>query len=137
MSAEEITNKLLTELKKDYLDVVILNFANGDMVGHTGVYEAAKTAVEFVDTCLGKIYKYLLSVNGTLVVTADHGNCEIMEYEDGTPCTTHTTSKVPFIITNKDIKLKENGKLADIAPTLLNLLNLPIPIEIDGNSLLK
>ena len=137
MSAEEITNKLLEELNKDYLDIVILNYANGDMVGHTGVYDKAVTAVEFLDKCLKRLYDKIKEIDGTLIVTADHGNCDIMINEDGTPCTTHTTSKVPFIVTNKEIELKENGKLADIAPTLLTLLDVPIPAEIDGTSLIK
>lgn len=137
MSAEEITDKLLVELDKDYLDVIILNFANGDMVGHTGNYEAAVKAVEFVDQCLKRIYDKIEEKNGTLIVTADHGNCDVMINLDGTPCTTHTTNKVPFIVTKKDIELKSDGKLADIAPTILSLLNLPIPIEINGNSLIK
>ena len=137
MSAEEITNKLLEELNKDYLDIVILNYANGDMVGHTGVYDKAVTAVEFLDKCLKRLYDKIKEIDGTLIVTADHGNCDIMINEDGTPCTTHTTSKVPFIVTNKEIELKEDGKLADIAPTLLTLLDVPIPAEIDGTSLIK
>ena len=137
MSAEEVTDKLLEELDKDYLDVVILNYANGDMVGHTGNYEAAKNAVEFMDKCLKRLYDKIQSIDGTLIVTADHGNCDIMINPDGTLCTTHTTSKVPFIVTRNDIELLDNGKLADIAPTMLNLLNLPIPLEIDGNSLIK
>ena len=136
MSAGEVTDKLIEELDKDYLDIVILNYANGDMVGHTGVYEAAVQAVEFVDECIGRIYSKLEEKNGTLIITADHGNCDVMINEDGSPCTTHTTNKVPFIVTKKGIELKE-GKLADIAPTMLSILNLPIPIEIDGNSLIK
>ena len=137
MSAGEITDRLLEELDKDYLDVVILNYANGDMVGHTGVYEAAVSAVEFLDKCLKRLYDKVQDMGGTLIVTADHGNCDVMEYEDGTPCTTHTTNKVPFIITNKDVLLREEGKLADIAPTLLTLLKIPIPVEINGESLIK
>ena len=137
MSAEEITDKLINELNKDYLDVVILNYANGDMVGHTGNYDAAKTAVEFLDTCLKRLYDKITEIDGTLIVTADHGNCDVMVNEDGTPCTTHTTNKVPFIVTKDGIELKEDGKLADIAPTMLELLNIPIPIEINGDSLIK
>ena len=137
MSANEVTDKLLEELDKDYLDLVVLNFANGDMVGHTGVYEAAKKAVEAVDTCLNRIYNKVVEKEGTLIVTADHGNCDVMINEDGTPCTTHTTNKVPFIITNNFLRLKEEGKLADIAPTILQLLKLPIPVEIDGETLIK
>ncbi len=137
MSAEEVTDKLIEELDKDYLDLVILNYANGDMVGHTGVYEAAVKAVEFVDTCIKRIYDKVSEKQGTLIITADHGNCDVMINEDGTPCTTHTTNKVPFIVTKKDIVLKEEGKLADIAPTILSLLNVPTPVEINGNSLIK
>ena len=137
MSAEEVTDKLISELEKDYLDLVILNYANGDMVGHTGVYDAAVKAVEFLDQCLKRIYDKVEEIDGTLIVTADHGNCDIMEYEDGTPCTTHTTSKVPFIVTKEGFHLKNNGKLADIAPTLLDLLKVPIPVEIEGDSLVQ
>ena len=137
MSAEEVTDKLLEELNKDYLDVVILNYANGDMVGHTGNYEAAKTAVEFMDKCLKRLYDKIMEIEGTLIVTADHGNCDVMINPDGSLCTTHTTNKVPFIVTRESIALKDGGKLADIAPTMLNLLNLPVPIEIDGDSLIK
>ena len=137
MSAEEITDNLLKELEKDYLDLVILNFANGDMVGHTGVYEAAVTAVEFMDKCLKRIYDKIEEIDGTMIVTADHGNCDVMMNDDGTVCTTHTTNPVPFIITRKGLKLKGHGKLADIAPTILKAMNLPIPVEINGDSLIE
>jgi len=137
MSAIEITDKLLEELNKDYLDVVILNYANGDMVGHTGNYEAAVKAVEVMDNCLARLYHKIQEIDGTMIITADHGNCDVMINSDGTPCTTHTTNLVPFIITKENILLKNNGKLADIAPTMLNLLNIPIPIEMDGRSLIK
>ena len=137
MSAEEITNSLLEELEKDYLDLVILNFANGDMVGHTGVYEAAVTAVEFMDKCLKRIYDKIEEIGGTMIVTADHGNCDVMMNEDGTVCTTHTTNPVPFIITRKGLELLEHGKLADIAPTILKAMDLPVPVEINGDSLIK
>ena len=137
MSAEEVTNSLLEELDKDYLDFIVLNFANGDMVGHTGVYEAAKEAVEFMDACLEKIYKKIQEKEGTMIITADHGNCDVMMNEDGTVCTTHTTNPVPFVVTRKGFELKERGKLADIAPTILTLMDLPIPVEISGDSLIK
>ena len=136
MSAEEVTDTLLNELDKDYLDFVVLNYANGDMVGHTGVYEAAKTAVEFVDKCLERVYDKVTELDGTLIVTADHGNCDVMVNPDGTICTTHTTNPVPFMI-NKKLELKEHGKLADVAPTILTLMNIPIPVEINGESLIK
>ena len=137
MSAEEVTTSLLEELDKDYLDFIVLNFANGDMVGHTGVYEAAKEAVEFMDTCLEKIYKKIQEKEGTMIITADHGNCDVMMNEDGTVCTTHTTNPVPFVVTRKGFELKERGRLADIAPTILTLMDLPIPVEISGDSLIK
>lgn len=136
MSAKEITDKLLEELEKDYFDVVILNYANGDMVGHTGNYEATKTAVEFLDTCIKRIYDEINKKNGILIITADHGNCDIMWDINHVPVTSHTTMPVPFIVTKKDINLK-NGKLADIAPTMLELLNIKIPKEMTGNSLIK
>ena len=137
MSAEEVTNHLLEELDKDYLDFVVINFANGDMVGHTGVYEAAVSAVEFMDQCIRRIYEKIDSIGGTLIITADHGNCDVMVNEDGSVCTTHTTNPVPFMVTRSGISLKEHGKLADIAPTILNLMNLPVPVEINGETLIK
>ena len=135
MSAYEVTDKLIKELD-NHLDVVILNFANGDMVGHTGNLGAAIKAVETVDDCIGKIYKKVEEIGGTLIVTADHGNSEVMIDDNGNVITSHTTNKVPFIITDKRIKL-EDGKLADIAPTMLYLLGLDIPKEMTGNVLIK
>lgn len=135
MSAYEVTDKLIKELD-NHLDVVILNFANGDMVGHTGNLDAAIKAVETVDDCIGKIYKKVKEIGGTLIVTADHGNSEVMIDDNGNVITSHTTNKVPFIITDKSIKL-EDGKLADIAPTMLYLLGLDIPKEMTGNVLIK
>lgn len=136
MSAEEITNNLLAELDTKQEDVVILNFANGDMVGHTGVYEAAVKGVEAIDECLGKIIKKVRELNGILIVTADHGNCEVMWDEKRQPVTSHTTNLVPFIITQDDILLYD-GKLADIAPTILDVLEIKKPKEMTGNSLIK
>ena len=135
MSAIEVTNTLLNELNKDIYDVVILNFANGDMVGHTGDYNAAIKAVECLDNCLSKLYNKIKEIDGTLIVTADHGNCDIMWDKNKIPVTSHTTSKVPFIITKKDIKLK-NGNLSNIAPTILELLNIEKPKEMTSNSLI-
>ena len=137
MSAQEVTDTLLAELDKDYLDFIVLNYANGDMVGHTGVYEAAKKAVEFIDTCLKRVYDKVMELDGILIITADHGNCDVMVNPDGSICTTHTTNPVPFMITKKGLELKKHGKLADIAPTILQVLNIPIPVEINGNSLIK
>ena len=134
MSAYEVTDELLNELEN--FDLVILNFANGDMVGHTGVLEAAIKAVESVDECLGKIYNKVQELNGTLIVTADHGNCEEMLDKNDNILTAHTTNPVPFIVTNKNISLN-NGKLGDIAPTILEIMNLEKPVEMTGNSLIK
>ena len=135
MSAEEVTDTLLDELGKDIYDVVILNFANGDMVGHTGVYEAAKTAVEFLDKCLERIYKVIKEKDGILIITADHGNCDTMWDENHNVVTSHTLEKVPFIITKENLKLKP-GKLCDIAPTMIELMGLNKPVEMTGESLI-
>ena len=134
MSAFEVTDELLKELGN--YDLVILNFANGDMVGHTGVLEAAIKAVESVDECLGKIYQKVEELGGTMIITADHGNCEEMLDENNNILTAHTTNPVPFIVTNKNISLVP-GKLGDIAPTLLELMNIEKPIEMTGISLIK
>ena len=134
MSCDEVTEALIPELEK--YDVVILNFANGDMVGHTGVLKAAIKAVEAVDFNIGRIYKKIEELGGIMIITADHGNCEEMLDENGHVLTAHTTNLVRLIITKKDIELKD-GKLADIAPTMLDLLNLEIPKEMTGKSLLN
>ena len=134
MSVYEVTDNFLKEVDK--FDVTIMNLANGDMVGHTGVYEAAVKAVEHMDKCLRKIYSKIMELNGTLIIIADHGNCDVMWDKNHKPVTSHTTNPVPCIITKKGIRLN-NGKLADIAPTMLELLNLPIPKEMTGNSLIK
>lgn len=134
MSANEITDKLIDKMAD--FDVIILNFANGDMVGHTGVIDAAVKAVETVDNCLGRIIKKIDELDGTLIVTADHGNCDWMLDDEGNVITSHSTYPVPFIINRKDIELND-GKLADIAPTIVQLLNLEKPEEMTGNSLIK
>lgn len=135
MSAKEITDALLKELDKDKFDYIILNYANGDMLGHTGNMKATISSLETMDECLGKLYDKIKEKEGILVVTADHGNCEVMLDEFDNVVTSHTTSLVPFIVTKEDIKLN-NGKLADIAPTLLSLKNIDIPSEMDGNNLI-
>ena len=136
MSAKKITNTLLNELDNNEYDYVILNFANGDMVGHTGVLSAAISAVETVDECIGKIYNKIQEKHGLLVITADHGNSEYMIDEDGNPYTAHTTNKVPFIVCSTKYKLK-NGKLADIIPTIFKINNLNIPSEMTGDILIE
>ena len=109
---------------------------NGDMVGHTGNIPAAIKAVETVDECVGRIYKKVKELDGKLIVTADHGNCDWMLDDDGNVITSHSTSLVPFIITDKNIELKD-GKLADIAPTILNMLDIEIPSAMTGEVLIK
>ena len=134
MSADEVTEKLLSELPNT--DLVILNFANGDMVGHTGVLEAAIKAVETVDKDLKKIYDKVMELGGILIVTADHGNCEEMLDDNNNIVTSHTTNPVPFIITEPGLKL-HTGKLGDIAPTILDLMNIEKPAEMTGESLIE
>ena len=134
MSAYEITDKLLNII--DNYDLVVLNFANGDMVGHTGDFEATVKAVEAVDKCLGIIYNKVMEIGATLIVTADHGNSDYMIDNDGNVVTSHSTSLVPFIVTDDSYTLK-NGKLADIAPTILDIMDIEIPIEMTGDSLIK
>lgn len=133
MSAREITEKLLTVMGN--YDVIILNFANCDMVGHTGNLDAAIKAVETVDECIGRLYEKIQKLDGLMIVTADHGNCELMVDEKDNVITSHTTNKVPFIICNKNYQVKE-GKLGDIAPTILQIMELEIPKEMTGNILI-
>ena len=133
MSVYEVCDNFLKEVGN--YDVTIMNLANGDMVGHTGVYDAAVQAVEDMDKCLTKIYAKVKELGGILIIIADHGNCDIMWDENHNPVTSHTTNPVPCIITKEGIKLKD-GKLADIAPTMIELLNLPIPEEMTGKSLI-
>lgn len=137
MSAEEVTQALLAELDKDKFDVIILNFANPDMVGHTGVLAAAIKAMEKVDECVGRVVEKVQSLGGSVCITADHGNLEHMVEADGQPNTAHTTNVVPFIlISDKQYKL-HSGILADIAPTILELLNLEKPALMTGSSLIE
>ena len=139
MSAYEVCDKLCAAIKSEKYDVIIINFANPDMVGHTGVEAAAIKAVETVDECVGKAVDALLSVNGTMFICADHGNCEqLVDYETGAPFTAHTTNPVPFILVNydPDYTLKEGGCLADIVPTLIETMGMTKPAEMTGKSLL-
>lgn len=133
MSCYELTDKLLEVV--DNYDVIILNYANGDMVGHTGILNAAIKAVETIDYNLGRIYKKCEETNRLLIVTADHGNCELVLDDNDNPVTSHTTNRVPFIICDKNYK-PNNGKLSDIAPTMLELMNIEKPVEMTGNSLI-
>jgi len=138
MSADEVTEKAIAQVGK--YDVIILNYANCDMVGHTGVYNAAVRAVETVDTCVGKFAEKVLSVGGVVLLTADHGNAETMSFEDGSVCTSHTTNLVPFSVIGDDYKessLKSDMALCDIAPTMLEILGIDQPADMTGTSILK
>lgn len=139
MSAPQVCDKLVEAIKSDKYEVVIINFANPDMVGHTGVEAAAVKAVETVDECVGRAVEAVKEVNGQMFICADHGNAEqLVDYETGEPFTAHTTNPVPFILVNADPKytLKEGGCLADIIPTLIELMGMEKPAEMTGESLL-
>ena len=135
MSVGEVTSTVLKEIENDY-DFILVNFANPDMVGHTGNYKAVVDAIEICDFCLGKIYEKAKEHFYELIITADHGNAEKMLNRDKTPITSHTTSKVPFIICNDEIKLKPEGTLADIAPTIIDLYEIKKPDVMTGESLI-
>jgi len=140
MSAYEVCDKLVDAIKSEKYDVIIINFANPDMVGHTGVQAAAIKAVEAVDECVGKAVAALKEVDGQMFICADHGNAEqLIDYETGEPFTAHTTNPVPFILVNADpsYKLREGGVLADIVPTLIELMGMEQPKEMTGKSLVK
>ena len=136
MSAYLVTEKLLEELDKNEHDVIILNYANTDMVGHTGVFSAAVAACEAVDECLGKVCEKVKELGGTVLITADHGNADVMLAKGGTPFTAHSTNPVPFIVFNHECELREHGVLADIAPTMLKLLGLSQPESMTGKSII-
>jgi len=139
MSAPEVTDKVVAAIQSGKFDVVVMNYANTDMVGHTGLFDAAEHAVEAVDSCLGRLAQAVETAGGTLVITADHGNAETMrDPETGEPHTAHTTNPVPFIVVNgpASVRQVQNGRLADVAPTLLALLALPRPEAMTGHSLL-
>ena len=135
MSAYEVCDKCVERINSGAYDVVILNFANCDMVGHTGVLEAAVKAVETVDTCVGRVEEATLKMGGIAMITADHGNAEVMRQPDGSPMTAHTTNPVPFILCGAGTELR-TGRLADIAPTILDVMGLACPPEMDGKSLI-
>ena len=141
MEAYRVTEELLKRLENNPYHFILVNYANGDMVGHTGDFEAAKKAIEVVDECVGRVVERMLELDGHIIITADHGNSEQMiDYETGMVKTSHTTFPVEFIYVAKDSpgkKLKETGKLADIAPTVLKLLNLEIPKEMTADVLIK
>ncbi len=137
MSAYEVTDKLLAAIDSDKYDAIILNYANCDMVGHTGVFDAAVKAVEAVDTCVGKIVDAVAAKGGVTLITADHGNADKMYEADGSPFTAHTTNPVPFIVVGYPCELREGGRLCDIAPTMLKIMGLEQPKEMTGVSIIK
>ncbi len=136
MSAEEVARQCVERIESGAYDVIILNFANCDMVGHTGVFNAAVKAVETVDECVGRVIDATLKMGGIAMVTADHGNAEQMKQADGSPMTAHTTNPVPFILVGAGSELRTGGKLADIAPTILDVLGLNQPEEMTGKTLI-
>jgi 2,3-bisphosphoglycerate-independent phosphoglycerate mutase len=137
MSAFELAGKVAKKVRTGKIDFLMLNFANPDMVGHTGDLQAAIQAIEAVDACLGQVLDALQDVGGVALVTADHGNADIMiDPETGGPCTTHTVNPVPLIVTSRDVSVRDGGVLADLAPTVLDLLGVPQPREMTGQTLL-
>jgi 2,3-bisphosphoglycerate-independent phosphoglycerate mutase len=136
MSAFALADALVPELDKKEVDFVCLNFANGDMVGHTGVFEAAVKACEAVDQCVEKVITAALKNGYTTIVIADHGNCETMVNPDGSPNTAHTTNPVPIILVDPELKQIHNGILGDIAPTILDLMGIEQPAAMTQHSLL-
>ncbi len=139
MSAYEVTEKVIEEIKSSKYDCIILNFANADMVGHTGVFDAAVKAIEAVDECVGKIAEAMLEAGGQILLTADHGNADDMMDEKGNPITAHSTNKVPLVHIAKEAVtgFDDGGKLCDIAPTMLTLMGLSVPPEMTGKSLVR
>ncbi len=137
MSAPEVCDKVCAAIESGNYDVVVLNFANCDMVGHTGVFEAAVKAVETVDACVGKVADATLRMGGAMLLTADHGNADRMIDADGSPFTAHTTNPVPLVLIGRQAKLRAGGRLCDLSPTVLDLLGLPQPAEMTGQSLLE
>jgi 2,3-bisphosphoglycerate-independent phosphoglycerate mutase len=137
MSAYEVTDALLKELDEGNQNAIILNFANPDMVGHSGMLEPTIKAIETVDECLGKIVDKIIEKGGYAIITADHGNSDEVVSLDGKPMTAHTTNPVPVIVTKEGIELRDDGILGDLAPTLLDLLDVDVPEEMTGKSLIK
>lgn len=136
MSALEVTDKVIEAIDSDKYDVIILNFANADMVGHTGVMDAAVKAIETLDSCVPRIADAVLKKDGQILLTADHGNADEMIAEDGSPMTAHSLSEVPLVhIAKEPLPLKDGGRLCDLAPTLLTLMGLDVPAEMTGQSL--
>ncbi|WP_044480659.1 2,3-bisphosphoglycerate-independent phosphoglycerate mutase [Paenibacillus antibioticophila] len=136
MSAYEVAEACVKEIEADKHDAIILNFANPDMVGHSGMLEPTKKAVEVTDECVGKVVDAVKAKGGVVIIIADHGNADMVFDEQGRPFTAHTTNPVPFIVTDENVILRESGILADVAPTLLDLMGLPQPAEMTGQSMI-
>jgi len=137
MSAYEVTDALLAEIEGDRQDAIILNFANPDMVGHSGLLEPTIKAIETVDECLGRVVDLIVAKGGTAIITADHGNADEVVTVDGNPMTAHTTNPVPVIVTKEGVTLRDGGILGDLAPTMLDLLNVEQPAEMTGKTLIN
>ena len=138
MSAPEVTDELVAAIESGKYDVLVVNYANGDMVGHTGIFDAAVKAVEALDVCIGRVETAVRAAGGNMLITADHGNCEQMQdYESGQVHTQHTTEHVPLIyIGEQSVTVRSGGKLSDIAPTILALMDIEQPDEMTGENLL-
>ncbi len=136
MSAYEVCDAVVEAIEADKYDVIILNYANCDMVGHTGIFDAAVKAVEAVDECVGRMVEAILAKGGAALITADHGNADKMYEPDGSPFTAHTTNPVPLIAVGIDGQLADGGVLADLAPTMLDIMGVPQPAEMTGKSLI-
>jgi len=139
MSAPEVTDKLVAAIKNREFDLIVCNYANGDMVGHTGVYDAAVKAAECIDECIKRVTDALLEVGGECLITADHGNAEQMLDDNGEAMTQHTTGPVNLIYVHNRAQAVQlhPGRLCDVSPTLLSMMGLPQPAEMDGNSLVS
>ena len=139
MSAPEVTDNLVQAIEDDKYDAIIVNYANGDMVGHTGIFSAAVQAVETLDECLSRVMRAIHKVGGAMLVTADHGNCEkMLDEESGQPYTAHTTTPVPLVyVGERPATLSDGGALCDVAPTMLKIMGLPQPVEMTGHPLIE
>jgi len=136
MSAVEVTDELVARVEAEEFDFVVVNYANADMVGHTGDFDAAVRAVETVDVCLGRVVEAVLAAGGACLVTADHGNSDHMLEPDGAVSTAHSLNPVPFVATVEGVVVRDGGRLCDLAPTALHLLGVPPPPEMTGRDLL-
>ena len=137
MSAYEVKDALVQKINEETIDAIILNFANPDMVGRSGMLEPTVKAIEAVDECLGAVVDLILEKGGAAIITADHGNSDEVIDIEGNPMTAHTTNPVPVIVTKEDVELRDGGRLADLAPTLLDLVGVEKPEDMTGTSLIK